>query len=81
MADQPQAAIADEKREAAAPKPLRADAQRNRDRLVELAATAFAEQGRDASLEEIARQAGVGIGPPYRHFSDPRHLVEVCLSA
>ena len=76
LADQPQA-IADEKREAAAPKPLRADAQRNRDRLVEVAATAFAEQGVDASLEEIARQAGVGIGTLYRHFPTREHLVEV----
>ena len=64
-------------REAAAPKPLRADAQRNRDRLVEVAATAFAEQGVDASLEEIARQAGVGIGTLYRHFPTREHLVEV----
>lgn len=63
--------------EAAAPKPLRADAQRNRDRLVEVAATAFAEQGVDASLEEIARQAGVGIGTLYRHFPTREHLVEV----
>ncbi|MES0090488.1 helix-turn-helix domain-containing protein [Mesorhizobium sp. M0030] len=70
-------AIADEKREAAAPRPLRADAQRNRDRLVEVAAAAFAEHGVDASLEEIARQAGVGIGTLYRHFPTREHLVEV----
>jgi len=76
LADQPQA-IADETREAAAPRLLRADAQRNRDRLVEVAATAFAEQGVDASLEEIARQAGVGIGTLYRHFPTREHLVEV----
>lgn len=39
-----------------------ADAQRNRVKLIEVAAEAFAERGADASLEEIARQAGVGIG-------------------
>ena len=58
-------------------KPLRADARRNRDRLVEVAATAFAEQGIDTSLEEIARRAGVGIGTLYRHFPTREHLVEV----
>jgi len=42
-----------------------------------VAATAFAEQGVDASLEEIARQAGVGIGTLYRHFPTREHLVEV----
>ena len=68
---------ADRTHETPAPKPLRADAQRNRDRLVEVAAAAFAEQGVDASLEEIARQAGVGIGTLYRHFPTREHLVEV----
>ncbi len=68
---------ADGTHETPAPKTLRADAQRNRDRLVEVAATAFAEQGVDASLEEIARQAGVGIGTLYRHFPTREHLVEV----
>ena len=75
--DDQQTATAQGAREAATPKPLRADAQRNRDRLVEVAATAFAEQGVDASLEEIARQAGVGIGTLYRHFPTREHLVEV----
>ncbi|MBM2713956.1 TetR/AcrR family transcriptional regulator [Mesorhizobium caraganae] len=75
--DDQQTATAQGAREATAPKPLRADAQRNRDRLVEVAATAFAEQGVDASLEEIARQAGVGIGTLYRHFPTREHLVEV----
>jgi AcrR family transcriptional regulator len=46
----------------------RADAQRNRERLVDAAKAAFAEAGADASLEEIARRAGVGIGTLYRHF-------------
>ena len=56
---------------------LRADARRNRDRLVEVAAVAFAEKGVATSLEDIARQAGVGIGTLYRHFPTREHLVEV----
>ena len=58
-------------------KPLRADARRNRDRLIEVAARLFAEHGVEASLEEIARRAGVGIGTLYRHFPTREHLVEV----
>ena len=46
----------------------RADAQRNYDALLATAAEVFAERGVDASLEEIARRAGVGIGTLYRHF-------------
>jgi len=56
---------------------LRADARRNRDKLVEVAAAAFADKGVEASLEDIARQAGVGIGTLYRHFPTREHLVEV----
>jgi AcrR family transcriptional regulator len=51
-----------------APRPLRADAQRNYDLLVAAADAAFTEHGADASLEDIARRAGVGIGTLYRHF-------------
>lgn len=60
-----------------APTKLRADARRNRDRLIEVAADAFAQKGAEASLEYIARQAGVGIGTLYRHFPTREHLVEV----
>jgi len=49
-------------------RPLRADAQRNRDRLVEVAVRAFSSGGPDVTLESIAREAGVGIGTLYRHF-------------
>ncbi|MFI8353852.1 TetR/AcrR family transcriptional regulator [Streptomyces cyaneofuscatus] len=49
-------------------RPMRADARRNHERLVGVARTAFAEHGTEASLEDIARQAGVGIGTLYRHF-------------
>lgn len=76
MALQPPVTVED-RLDAAATKKLRADAQRNRDRLVEVAAAAFAAHGVDASLEEIARQAGVGIGTLYRHFPTREHLVEV----
>ena len=65
----------------AAPAPaernLRADAQRNRDKLIEVAGLAFAEHGIDTSLEEIAERAEVGIGTLYRHFPTREHLVEV----
>lgn len=56
-------------------RPLRADAQRNRDAVVTAAAAAFSEHGVDTSLEDIARQAGVGIGTLYRHFPTRGELV------
>jgi AcrR family transcriptional regulator len=59
----------------AARKP-RADAQRNRDSLLEAAKDAFAEAGPEASLDEIARRAGVGIGTLYRHFPTRDAVVE-----
>jgi AcrR family transcriptional regulator len=58
-------------------KPLRADAKRNQQRLLSAAAEVFAERGADsASLEEIARRAGVGIGTLYRHFPTRQALLE-----
>lgn len=54
----------------------RADAERNRERLIEAAKAAFAEVGADVSLEEIARRAGVGIGTLYRHFPTRDAVVE-----
>jgi len=54
----------------------RADACRNRDRLLDVAAEAFATYGVDASLEKIAKCAGVGIGTLYRHFPTRDALVE-----
>ncbi|MFJ2745002.1 TetR/AcrR family transcriptional regulator [Streptomyces sp. NPDC087440] len=47
---------------------MRADARRNYEKLLTEARAAFAEHGTDASLEEVARRAGVGIGTLYRHF-------------
>jgi AcrR family transcriptional regulator len=49
-------------------RPMRADARRNYERLLTEARSAFLERGADAPLEDIARQAGVGIGTLYRHF-------------
>lgn len=49
-------------------RPVRADAQRNRQALLDAALEAFAQDGVNASLEAIARSAGVGIGTLYRHF-------------
>ena len=60
----------------ATPRKPRADAQRNRERLVETAKAAFAEVGPDVSLEEIARRASVGIGTLYRHFPTRDAIVE-----
>ncbi len=55
---------------------LRVDAQRNRAHLMETAKAAFAEKGSSASLDEIARAAGVGIGTLYRHFPTRDALIE-----
>jgi AcrR family transcriptional regulator len=54
----------------------RADAQRNRERLLEVAKEAFTRSGADTSLEDIARQAGVGPGTLYRHFPTREALLE-----
>jgi AcrR family transcriptional regulator len=55
---------------------MRADARRNYDRLVDAARTVFAEQGGSASMEAIAKQAGVGVGTLYRHFPKRIDIVE-----
>jgi AcrR family transcriptional regulator len=57
-------------------KPLRADARRNRDRLLEVARDAFAQEGVGVPLDEIARRAGVGPGTLYRHFPTKEALLE-----
>ncbi|AKU18576.1 hypothetical protein VV02_02525 [Luteipulveratus mongoliensis] len=56
-------------------KPMRADAIRNRDKLLQVATQAFTDKGADASLDYIAKQAGVGIGTLYRHFPTREDLV------
>ena len=55
---------------------MRADAVRNRERLVAAAIAAFTEHGADASLDDIARRAGVGPGTLYRHFPTRQALQE-----
>ena len=67
--------MVDEEKATTARKP-RADAQRNRIRLLETAKAAFAEKGPGASLDEIARTAGVGAGTLYRHFPTRDALIE-----
>ena len=57
-------------------RPRRADAQRNYDRILEVARDAVAEHGGDIALEDIARTAGVGIGTLYRHFPNRQALLE-----
>jgi AcrR family transcriptional regulator len=57
-------------------RPMRADARRNYARLVEAARKVFADQGGGASIEAIAKQAGVGVGTLYRHFPKRIDLVE-----
>jgi AcrR family transcriptional regulator len=58
-------------------RPLRADARRNYERILAAAQEAFAAHGADASLEEIARRAGVGSATLHRHFPSRRSLLEV----
>lgn len=57
-------------------RPMRADARRNRERLVAAARDVFEEDGAAASIEAIARRAGVGVGTLYRHFPTRMDLVE-----
>nr|BFD91408.1 TetR/AcrR family transcriptional regulator [Kitasatospora sp. Xyl93] len=60
-------------------KPLRADARRNRARLLEVAEAVFTERGTGASTEEIAREAKVGIATVFRHFPTKEALLEAVL--
>jgi AcrR family transcriptional regulator len=60
-------------------KPLRADARRNRARVLEAADAVFDAEGVGASTEEVARRAGVGIGTVFRHFPTKEALLEAVL--
>jgi AcrR family transcriptional regulator len=62
-------------------RPLRADAARNRTRVLDAARTAFAESGLDVGVEVIARRAGVGKGTLYRRFGDRAGLALALLDA
>ena len=57
-------------------RPLRADAERNRRKLLDAAAELFARKGLSVGLDEIARHAGVGVGTAYRRFPDKEQLIE-----
>jgi AcrR family transcriptional regulator len=57
-------------------RPLRADARRNRERVLAAARTVFAEHGREAQMDDVARRAGVGVGTVYRHFPTKEALVQ-----
>jgi AcrR family transcriptional regulator len=57
-------------------RPLRADARRNRERVLTAAREVFAEQGRDAQMDDVARRAMVGVGTVYRHFPTKEALID-----
>src|SRR3954449_7210470 len=59
-----------------AARPLRADAERNRQRLIDAAREVFAERGLDATLDDIADHAGVGVGTAYRRFPSKDDLID-----
>src|ERR1700678_321572 len=58
------------------PSPRRADAERNRAKILAVARTAFAESDAEVSMAEISRRAGVGMATLYRNFPDRRELLE-----
>jgi len=63
-----------------AARPLRADARRNRERILVAARAVFADYGHDAQMDEVARRAGVGMGTVYRHFPTKDALLEALLA-
>jgi len=64
------------KQSKSAPRKPRADAQRNRERILEIAKQAFTRSGVNISLDDVGRQAGVGAGTLYRHFPTRDALLE-----
>jgi AcrR family transcriptional regulator len=58
-------------------RPVRADARRNRARILEAAEAVFAEQGASASTEAVAARAGVAIGTVFRHFPTKPELLQI----
>jgi AcrR family transcriptional regulator len=64
------------KRSPSTERKLRSDAQQNRERILAVARKAFTKSGANASLEDVAKQAGVGIGTLYRHFSSREELLK-----
>jgi AcrR family transcriptional regulator len=76
MTAQPRSTTVDRIEEAEEARPMRADAKRNYERLVTAAREVFAQEGGGASMEAIAKEAGVGIGTLYRHFPKRIDVVE-----
>ncbi len=62
-------------------RPLRADAARNRELILQTARKCFAERGLSVTLNDIAHEAGVGVGTVYRRFADKDSLIEALLAA
>jgi AcrR family transcriptional regulator len=60
-------------------RPLRADARRNREKVLLAARAVFSEHGRDAQIDDVARRAGVGVGTVYRHFPTKEALIEALM--
>lgn len=58
------------------PRPLRRDAERNRKRILSTADVVFAERGLDATVDDIAERAGLGVGTVYRRFPDKEALID-----
>jgi AcrR family transcriptional regulator len=63
------------------PRPQRADARRNRERIMDAAREVFAEYGQDAQMDDVAKRAGVGVGTVYRHFPTKDALAGEILAA
>ena len=57
-------------------KPLRADAERNRERILAAAAEVFARRGLSGTMDDVAAEAGVGVGTVYRRFPEKDDLIE-----
>lgn len=62
-------------------RPLRADAERNRQRILEAARELFAERGLSVSLDDVAERAGLGVGTVYRRFASREELIGALFSA
>jgi AcrR family transcriptional regulator len=62
-------------------RPLRRDAERNRERILDAARVVFADRGLSGSHDDIAREAGVGVGTVYRRFPDKEQLIDALFEA
>ncbi|MGH2967823.1 MAG: TetR/AcrR family transcriptional regulator [Solirubrobacteraceae bacterium] len=60
-------------------RPLRADARRNREKVLTAARAVFSEHGREAQMDDVAHRAGVGVGTVYRHFPTKEALIEALM--